>query len=202
VRFEDPVHHAVNDAALDTLFRAARSHNRWLDKPVTPPILMALYDLLRWGPTSANSSPARFLFLTTPAAKERLKPHLGKGNIEKVMTAPVCVIVGYDLDFAETLPKLYPYDPNAKNWFKGEEHNARTAFRNGTLQGAYLIMAARAVGLDAGPMSGFDNDGVDREFFPDGRVKSNFLCALGYGDARALIPRQPRLSFDEACKLL
>jgi 3-hydroxypropanoate dehydrogenase len=196
------VHHAVNDAALDTLFRTARSHNRWLDKPVTPQILMALYDLLRWGPTSANCSPARILFLTSPDAKERLKPHLGKGNVEKVMTAPVCAIVGYDLNFADKLPQLYPYDPKAKTWFTGEEHVARAALRNGSLQGAYLIMAARAVGLDAGPMSGFDNDAVDLEFFPEGHIKSNFICALGYGDARALIPRQPRLSFDEACKLL
>jgi nitroreductase len=157
---------------------------------------------LRWGPTSANSSPARFLFLTTAAAKERLKPHLDKGNVEKTLTAPVCAVIAYDVDFAEKLPQLYPYDPKAKTWFKDAKKAEVTAFRNGTLQGAYLIMAARAVGLDAGPMSGFDRDGVDREFFPGGRIKSNFLCALGYGDARALIPRQPRLSFDEACKLL
>lgn len=194
--------HIANDADLDTLFRAARSHNRWLDKPVTPQMLMALYDLLRWGPTSANCSPARFLFLATPEAKARLKPHLGKGNAEKVMTAPVCTIIGYDVRFADTLPQLYPYDPTARTWFTGEAHAERTAFRNGTLQGAYLIMAARAVGLDCGPMSGFDNDAVDRAFFPEGHIKSNFLCALGYGDAGGLIPRQPRLAFDEACKIL
>jgi len=196
------MNHAVNDAALDTLFRAARSHSRWLDKPVTPQILMALYDLLRWGPTSANCSPARFLFLASREAKERLKPHLDKGNVEKTMTAPVCAIIGYDLDFAEKLPELYPHDPKAKTWFKDPKKAEETAFRNGTLQGAYLIVAARAVGLDAGPMSGFDNAGLDREFFPEGRIKSNFLCALGYGDASGLIPRQPRLSFDEACKIL
>jgi 3-hydroxypropanoate dehydrogenase len=196
------VHHAINDAALDTLFRTARSHNRWLDKKVTPQILMALYDLLRWGPTSANSSPARLLFLVSDEAKARLKPHLGKGNVEKVVTAPVCAIVGYDTRFADKLPQLYPYDKSAPGWFKEPAHAERTAFRNGSLQGAYLIIAARALGLDAGPMSGFDNQGVDREFFAEGHVKSNFLCALGYGDERALIPRQPRLSFDEACKLL
>lgn len=196
------MNHAVNDAALDTLFRTARSHNRWLDKPVTPQILMALYDLLRWGPTSANCSPARFLFLASRAAKERLKPHLDQGNVEKTLTAPVCAIIGYDVDFAQKLPRLYPYDPKAKTWFTDPKHAETTAFRNGTLQGAYLIMAARAVGLDAGPMSGFDRAGVDREFFPEGRIKSNFLCGLGYGDERALIPRQPRLSFDEACKIL
>jgi 3-hydroxypropanoate dehydrogenase len=196
------VNHAVNDAALDTLFRTARSHNRWLDKPVTPQILMALYDLLRWGPTSANCSPARFLFLASQAAKERLKPHLDKVNVEKTMTAPVCAIIAYDLKFAEKMPELYPYDPKAKDWFKDTKVAEVTAFRNGTLQGAYLIMASRAVGLDAGPMSGFNNEGVDREFFTGTQIKSNFLCALGYGDARALIPRQPRLSFDEACKIL
>ena len=194
--------HVINDADVDTLFRAARSHNRWLDKPVTPQLLMALYDLLRWAPTTANSSPARFLFLMTQAAKDRLRPHLGKGNIEKTMSAPVCAIVGYDVNFADKLPQLYPYDPHAKSWFGDPVHAEHTAFRNGSLQGGYLILAARAVGLDCGPMSGFDNVGVDREFFPEGHVKSNFLCCLGYGDPAGLIPRQPRLSFDEACKIL
>jgi 3-hydroxypropanoate dehydrogenase len=196
------MNHVLNDADLDTLFRTARSHNRWLDKPVTPQILMAMYDLLRWGPTSANCSPARFVFLVSQEAKERLKPHLSRGNIEKTMTAPVCAIVAYDVKFAERLPELYPYDPSAKNWFTGEAHAEHTAFRNGTLQGGYLIMAARAVGLDCGPMSGFDNAGVDREFFPEGHIKSNFLCCLGYGDANGLISRQPRLAFDDACKIL
>lgn len=194
--------HTINDEALDIIFRTARTQNKWLDKPVSNTLLMALYDLMRWGPTSANCSPARILFLTTPEAKERLKPHLSEGNRAKTMSAPVTAIIGYDLDFPELLPRLFPHNQDAKNWFKNPDLREKTAFRNGTLQGAYFIIAARAVGLDCGPMSGFDNAGVDREFFAGTNIKSNFICSLGYGDPSGLFPRSPRLSFDEACKIL
>ena len=196
------MHRAVNDEALDILFREARTQNKWQDKPVSTALLMAVYDLMRWGPTSANQSPARFVFLTSKDAKERLKPHLSEGNRDKTMSAPVTAIIGYDLDFPETLPKLFPHAPEAKNWFKDPAAAQVHAFRNGTLQGAYFIIAARALGLDCGPMSGFDNAGVDKEFFPGGRIKSNFICSVGYGDPAGLFPRSPRLSFDEACKIL
>jgi 3-hydroxypropanoate dehydrogenase len=155
------------------------------------------------GPTSANSSPARFLFLRADAAKQRLAPHLSEANRAKTMKAPVVAVIGYDLEFYEKLPQLFAHNQDAINWFRGKDALAQTtAFRNGSLQGAYLIIAARALGLDCGPMSGFDNAGVDAEFFPDGTVKSNFLCNLGYGDHGQLMPRNPRLSFDEACQVL
>ncbi|MGB8363594.1 MAG: malonic semialdehyde reductase [Rhizomicrobium sp.] len=196
------VHHAINDDALDTIFREARTQNKWQNKPVSPALLMAVYDLMRWGPTSANMSPARILFVVSKEAKARLKPFLSEGNLEKTLAAPATAIIGYDLQFAEHLPKLFPHAPDAKNWFQDPAAAQIAAFRNGTLQGAYFIIAARAVGLDCGPMSGFDNDGVDREFFPGGTVKSNFLCSVGYGDPSGLFPRHPRLSFDEACRIL
>ena len=193
----------LSDSALDQLFRNARTHSDWLEKPVTDVTLQALYDLFRMGPTTANTSPARFLFLRTRTAKERLKPHLSSGNTEKTMTAPVTVIVAYDLKFYEKLEKLFPHNLEARSWFEGDDQLVeQTAFRNGSLQGAYLILAARALGLDCGPMSGFDNAGVDQEFFPDGDLKSNFLCNLGYGDWDALPPRNPRLRFQDACQLL
>lgn len=195
--------HFLSDRDLDLIFRAARSHNAFTDKPVSDVTLAALYDLLRMGPTSANSSPARFLFLRSPAAKQRLAPHLSEGNRAKTMKAPVVAIVGYDLAFYERLPQLFAHNQDAINWFKGKDALVQaTAFRNSTLQGAYMIVAARALGLDCGPMSGFDNAGVDAEFFPDGKVKSNFLCNLGYADHSQLMPRNPRLSFDEACRIL
>ena len=194
--------HAINDEALDTIFRGARSQNKWLDKPVSPALLMAVYDLMRFGPTSANISPARIVFVVSPEAKARLKPHLLPTNIEKTMTAPAVAIVGYDLDFPSHLPRLFPHNPGAKDWFNDPAHRQTTAFRNGSLQGGYLIIAARALGLDCGPMSGFSNDGVDREFFAGTNVKSNFICGLGYGDPSGLFERNPRLSFDEACKIL
>jgi 3-hydroxypropanoate dehydrogenase len=194
--------HAINDEALDIIFRNARTQNKWLDKPVSNTMLMAIYDLMRWGPTSANNSPARILFLTTPEAKERLKPHLSEGNRAKTMSAPVTAIIGYDTDFHDHLPRLFPHNQDAKNWFKDDVLRETTAFRNGTLQGAYFIIAARAVGLDCGPMSGFSNAGVDKEFFAGTNIKSNFICSLGYGDPSGLFPRSPRLSFDEACKIL
>jgi 3-hydroxypropanoate dehydrogenase len=187
---------------LDQLFREARTHNAWRDRDVPDELLHAIVDLLKLGPTSANCSPARFVFVKSREAKERLKPHLSEGNRDKTMKAPVCTIIGYDLDFYLHLPTLFPH-ANAKSWFEGDEKKiAETAFRNGTLQGAYLIMAARALGLDCGPMSGFDNAGVDREFFTGTKVKSNFLCNLAYGDPSGLLPRSPRFSFDEMARIL
>ena len=161
-----------------------------------------LVDLLKLGPTSANCSPARFLFVKSREAKEKLKPHLTEGNRDKTMKAPVCTIIGYDLDFYEYLPKLFPHT-DAKSWFEGKPKKIEeTAFRNGTLQGAYLIMAARALGLDTGPMSGFDDAGVDRDFFAGTNVKSNFLCNLGYRDGEKLFPRWARFEFDEMAKII
>ena len=194
--------HAVNDEALDTIFRAARTHNKWLDKPVSPTLLMAIYDLMRWGPTAANTSPARVVFVVSKEAKKRLKPHLGATNVDKTMTAPATAIIGHDLDFARHVPKLFPHNPGAKDWFKDSVFAERTAFRNASLQGGYFIVAARALGLDCGPMSGFDNEGVDREFFAGTATRSNFLCNLGYGDPAGLHERGPRLCFDEACKIV
>jgi 3-hydroxypropanoate dehydrogenase len=195
--------HAISDEALDVIFRAAHTHNKWSDRPVSDALLMAVYDLMRWGPTSANSTPARFLFLTSPDAKERLKPHLMEGNREKTMHAPVVAIIGYDLDFLEIWPRLFPNNPRMKNNFTGKPEATREfAFRNGTLQGAYFIIAARALGLDCGPMSGFSNEGVDKEFFAGSNIKSNFICALGHGDPAGVFPRNPRLSFDEACRII
>ena len=194
--------HPVNDEALDIIFRTARTQNKWQDKPVSNAMLMAIYDLMRWGPTSANCSPARLVFLTTPEAKKRLEPFLSGANRAKTMSAPVTAIVGYDVGFPDLLPKLFPHDPTAKTWFADPVLAEVTAFRNGSLQGAYFIVAARSVGLDCGPMSGFDNAGVDKEFFAGTKVKSNFICSLGHGDPAGLFPRSPRLAFDEACKIL
>lgn len=192
--------HAIPDDALDQLFRAARTQNKWLDKPVSPTLLQAVYDLMRMAPTSANSSPARLVFVTSDAGREKLKPFLLPNNVAKVMSAPVTVIIGHDLAFFEQLPKLFPH-ADARSWFAGNEKLAETtAFRNGSLQGAYLIMAARALGLDCGPMSGFNNEGVDQAFFAGTTIKSNFICCLGYGDPSGVFPRSPRLSFDEACR--
>jgi 3-hydroxypropanoate dehydrogenase len=196
------LHHAISDEALDQLFRSARSQNKWQATPVSPTLLHALYDLLRMGPTSANCSPARFVFVTTDAGRERLKPHLLPSNVSKVMTAPVTVIIGHDLKFYEKLPHLFPHT-DARSWFVGNEPLIQTtAFRNGTLQGAYLIMAARSLGLDCGPMSGFNNAGVDQEFFANTSIKSNFICGLGYGDPSGVFARSPRLPFDEACQVV
>ncbi len=190
------------DSCRDQLFGAARTHNVWSEQEVPDTLLHEIVDLAKLGPTSANCSPARFLFLKSRAAKERLKPHLDEGNRDKTMKAPVCTIIGYDLDFYHHLPKLFPHT-NAKSWFAGKEEKIfDTAFRNGTLQGAYLIMAARALGLDCGPMSGFNNQGVDREFFAATNVRSNFLCNLGYGDGHGLHPRSPRFHFDEMAQIL
>lgn len=194
-------HHAISDEALDQLFRAARSQNKWLDKPVSETLLRAVYDLMRMGPTSANCSPARLVFVTTDAGREKLKPFVSPGNLAKVMTAPATVIIGTDMKFYEKLPQLFPHT-DARSWFVGNEKLAdTTAFRNGTLQGAYLMIAARALGLDCGPMSGFDNAGVDGAFFAGTDVKSNFICGLGHGDPSGVFARSPRLSFEEACRI-
>jgi 3-hydroxypropanoate dehydrogenase len=191
----------LDDAARDLLFRAARTHYAWQDRPVPDTRLQELYDLLKWGPTSANSSPARFVFIRTKEGKEKLKPALSAGNVEKTMAAPVTVIVAHDGHFYDELPKLFPH-ADARSWFADNWSLAdQTATRNGTLQGAYLILAARAVGLDAGPMSGFDNWKVDQAFLSGTNWKSNFLVNLGYGDPAGLHPRNPRLGFDEACRL-
>ena len=194
-------HHAINDEALDTIFRNARSQNKWFGKPVSPAMLMAVYDRMRFGPTSATCSPARFVFAVSKAAKEKLAAHCSPGNAPKVLAAPATAIIGYDLDFAERLPKLFPHNQDAKNWFKDLALEHATAFRNGTLQGAYFIIAARALGLDCGPMSGFNNEAVDKAFFAGTRIKSNFICSVGHGDPSGVFARSPRLTFDEACRL-
>lgn len=194
---------ALDAAGLDLLFREARTHNKFRPDPIADDTLRELYDVLKFGPTSANSSPARFLFLRTRAAKERLAPALSSGNLEKTIAAPVTAIVAYDPKFHERLPYLFPHNADATSWFTSNESlAATTAFRNGTLQGAYLIIAARALGLDCGPMSGFDNDKVDAEFLADRGWRSNFLVNIGYGDPAGVYPRSPRLPFDEACVLL
>lgn len=191
------------DDALNALFHEARSHNAWRDEPVSDDTLRDLYALTRMAPTSANTSPARFLFLRTPEAKERLAPALSAGNHDKTIAAPVTAIIAYDPKFYEKLPQLFPHNPDARSWFTSNEGlAATTAFRNGTLQGAYFILAARAVGLDVGPMSGFDNDKVDDIFLRSYGWRSNFLCNLGHGDPAGVFERSPRLEFDEACVLL
>ena len=208
--------HPLNKEALDQLFREARTYNKFLDKPVSDQVLRELYELMKWGPTSANLSPARILFLRSREAKERLRPALAEGNAAKTMAAPVTAILAYDDKFYELAARLFPHYPAIREVYTSSPEVAESnAFRNGTLQGAYFILAARALGLDCGPMSGFDNAKVDAEFFPPGRearaatevmpmgrIKSNFLCNLGYGDASGLHPRLPRLGFEEVCKVL
>ena len=194
----------LDHPSLDKLFRNARSHNGWLAKPVTDDQLREIYELMKWGPTSSNSQPVRIVFVRTQEGKEKLKPALSSGNTAKTMEAPVTAIIAYDSQFYEHLPRTFPHNPTAVTWFKGEDKKDvahATAFRNGTLQGAYLMIAARALGLDCGGMSGFNNALVDQAFFPDGRFKSNFLCNIGYGDHAKLFNRSPRLSFDEVCTL-
>ena len=192
----------LDDTALDTIFRTARTQNAWTDTPISDEKLHELYDLLKFGPTSANCCPARFLFLHSRAARERLVPALSAGNVAKTMSAAATVIVAVDPMFYEHLPKLFPH-ADARSWFAGNpELCEETALRNGTLQGAFLIIAARALGLDCGPMGGFDRQGVDKEFFAGSGIKSNFLCALGHGNPAALKARAPRLSFDEACRII
>jgi 3-hydroxypropanoate dehydrogenase len=193
---------AVSDDGLDLVFRAARTHNGWLDKPVDDALLRQAYDLAKMGPTSANMCPMRIVFVKSKEAKERLKPALDAGNLDKTMKAPVTAIIGMDVRFYEKLPQLFPH-ADAKAWFKDLPPAVLeyVALRNSSLQGAYFMLAARSVGLDCGPMSGFDNAKVDAAFFAGTTVKSNFLCNVGYGDAAKLYPRSPRLTFDEACKI-
>lgn len=193
----------ISSQALDQIFISARTHNAWLDKPVDEALLRRLVETMELGPTSANILPARIVFVRSAEAKKRLEPLLDKGNRAKTMQAPVCALIGYDLKFYEKLGKTFPHNPKARGWFEGKPAKIEdAAFRNSSLQGAYFIIAARALGLDTGPMSGFDKDGLDREFFPGGQVKSNFICALGYGDASVLFPRSPRLDFDEVARFV
>lgn len=191
----------IDSKSLKQLFFDARTHNEWQDRPVSDELLKELFDLLRWAPTSANCSPARIVFVKSPEAKARLLPALIEGNVEKTRAAPVTAIIGHDLEFHEHLPRLFPHT-DARSWFAGNQPLIEsTAFRNGSLQGAYLIMAARALGLDCGPMSGFDADRVNAAFFPDSSVRVNFLCNLGYGRPEALFPRSPRFDFDDVCRI-
>jgi len=195
----------IDSQAFDVLFRTARTQNGFLDRPVTDEQLHQIYDLMKWGPTTQNSQPMRIVFVRSKQAKERLAPALSPGNLDKTMKAPVTAVVAYDTRFYEHLPRNFPNNPAAKNNYEGDEKKAfveRTALRNSSLQGAYFIIAARALGLDCGPMSGFDNAKVDAAFFPDGRFKSNFLINLGHGDPSKVFPRNPRFEFDEVCKLV
>ena len=185
------------------IFKEARTHNDWLDKDISNDILMEIYDLMKWGPTSANCSPTRIIFVKSKASKDRLLPFVIESNLEKTKSAPVIAIIGYDINFHDHLPKLFPHNPDAQNWFNHSIDIAEeTAFRNGSMQGAYFIIAARALGLDCGPMSGFDKEGVDNEFFRDTNIKSNFLCNLGYGDKTKLFERSPRFKFNEICEII
>lgn len=192
----------VDDRGLDILFRNARTYNGWRERDVSEVLIEAVYDLMKWGPTSANCCPARFMFVRSAEAKEKLKPHLMDGNVDKTMAAPVTVIVAHDMEFYEKLPQLFPHT-DAKSWFVGKEKFIEsTAFRNSSLQGGYFILAARALGLDCGPMSGFNQKMVNETFFADSSIKVNFLCNLGYGTEENLFPRSPRLDFDEANTIL
>lgn len=198
----------IDAAAMDQLFMNARTQNAWQPRDVPDDLLKRLVDILKMGPTSANCSPARIVFVKSKEAKERLRPHLSEGNRDKTLSAPVCAVIGTDYEFYEKLPQLFPHT-DARSWFVDADGNPKspgkieeTAERNGTLQGAYLIIAARALGLDCGPMSGFDADGVTREFFAGTPVKANFLCNLGYGDWSVLFPRSPRFEFDEMAKIV
>ncbi len=193
---------SIDANALNKLFFEARTHNKWQARDVPDSLLKELVDLMKWAPTSVNCSPARIVFVKSPQAKARLKPHLMEGNVEKTMAAPVCAIVGTDHEFYEHLPRLFPH-ADAKSWFTGNKPFAdASAVRNGTLQGGYFILAARALGLDCGPMSGFSNEGVDKEFFEGTATRSNFLVNLGYGDPAGLFPRSPRFAFEDMAKII
>lgn len=193
---------ALSDDALAQLFTQARTRNAWSDRPVDPALLRQLYDLTKFGPTAVNGSPARFVFVTSPEAKARLAPLMSEGNRAKTLQAPVNVIIGHDIDFHDTLPQLFPHAPNARDLFADEAGRREAAFRNGSLQGGYFLIAARALGLDVGPMSGFDAQGVKAAFFPDGEVEPNFIVNLGYGSDVNLFPRNPRLTFEQAARIL
>jgi 3-hydroxypropanoate dehydrogenase len=194
--------HSLDGAMLDQLFDKARTNNKWQQRDVPDDLLRSVVEHTKWGPTSANCSPARFVFVKSKEAKARLKPHLDAGNVEKTMAAPATAIIAFDRSFYEYLPRLFP-PADARSWFAGKKELAdTTAFRNGSLQGGYFILAARALGLDCGPMSGFNNTGVDAEFFSGTEIKSNFLCNLGYGDPAGVYPRSPRFSFDEMARIV
>ncbi|MBO9710404.1 MAG: malonic semialdehyde reductase [Caulobacter sp.] len=192
----------LDTAALAQLFTQARTRNGWKPEPIPEAVLRELYDLVKFGPTAANATPARFVFVTSPEAKEKLAALSSGSNAPKILQAPATVIVGYDLDFPETLPRLFPHAPGAKDWFQDPVAKEWGALRNSSLQGGYFILAARALGLDVGPMSGFDNAGVDKAFFEGTNIKSNFIASIGYGTEDGLFPRNPRLDFDEAAKIL
>ena len=192
----------LSDSALAQLFTEARTRNAWSDRPVPQALLRQLYDLTKFGPTAVNNTPARFVFVTSPEAKARLIPLMSEGNQAKSMQAPVNVIIGMDVDFHEHLPVLFPHAPGAKDWFADETGRREAAFRNSSLQGGYFLLAARALGLDVGPMSGFDPAGVKAEFFPGPTVEPNFIVNLGYGTDENLFPRSPRLAFEEAARIL
>jgi len=193
---------SLSQEALDIIFTKARTHNGWTQEPVTDDLLHKIHDLVKWGPTSANSCPARIVFVKSKEAKDKLLPCMAEGNVEKTRTAPITAIVATDMEFYEKLPKLFPHT-DARSWFIGNKPFIdSTAIRNGTLQGAYFIIAARALGLDCGPMSGFDNARVDDTFFQGTSWKSNFICNLGHGDPGKIFPRSPRLEFNEACKII
>lgn len=194
--------HRLSDDAIDVILRGARSHYAWQDRPVPDALLRELYEITRMGATSMNTCPARFFFVRTPAGRERLRPAVKPTNVDKMMGAPVTVIIAHDLDFWKQLPKLFPHEDRRHFFADKPAHCADTAFRNATLQGAYFMIAARALGLDVGAMSGFSNEVVDAEFFADTSLRSNFLCNLGYADERALFQKLPRLEFEEACELL
>ena len=190
---------ALNDQSLDQIFRSARTFNGWADRPVEDATVREIYDLMKWGPTSANCSPARFVWVRSADGKATLAGLAAELNKAKILQAPVTVIIGHDLDFAGELPKLMPHAAERmQQYFAAPGVAEVTAMRNGTLQGAYLIVAARALGLDCGPMSGFDNAGVDKAFFSGTRIESNFICSIGYGDTASVFPRNPRLKFEEA----
>ena len=192
----------VSDAVVAQLFTEARTRNAWSDRPVPEALLRRLYDLTKFGPTAVNTTPARFVFLTSPEARARLAPHMAEGNRAKTLQAPVNLIIGQDIEFHEHLPTLFPHAPGAKDWFGDEAVRRESAFRNASLQGGYLMIAARALGLDVGPMSGFDPAGVKAEFFPDTTVEPNFIVNLGYGTDENLFPRSPRLAFEDAASIL
>mgnify|MGYP001627400883 CR=1 FL=1 len=196
------MHAPLDETALDTLFVKARTRYGWTDRPVDEALIRRLYDLMKWGATSANTSPARFVWCVSEAAKKRLEPHLDSGNKAKMLEAPATVIIGYDLDFPARMGELFPHNPGAKDWWPDPVSRETAAFRNGTLQGAYLMLAARALGLDCGPMSGFSNAGVDADFFAGTNIKSNFICSIGEGTDKNLFPRLPRLSFEDANTVL
>ncbi len=194
---------ALDERGLDLIFREARTQNSWRPDPIPEDLLRRIYDLAKFGPTAANSTPARFVFVVSKEGKDKLGPCLSAGNYEKTMAAPATVIVAYDTRFYEHLPELFPHNPDARSWFEGNEpHILETALRNSSLQGAYFMIAARSLGVDCGPMSGFDQAKLNAAFFPDGRYRANFMCNLAYGDDQKIFPRNPRLSFERACQVV